>query len=154
MKIRDIEAADCSSRRTLVYSRIISKTHNTDLLIFLMIHGWVFAFRYVRYASVMYVTCRLYSRSECLRFALFVKQRHVFSSFSRGSSCRKRVDIQKPSWYSFTVKRFAGKIDVDSSRKRIAIDASAITIETRTVLSSVESWMIGDILSVYGEIKI
>ena len=61
----------------------------------------------------------------CLRFALFVKQRHVFSSFSRGSSCRNRVDIQKPSWYSFTVKDL-----------------------------QVESWMIGDILSVYGEIKI
>ena len=57
MKKRDIETADCSSRQTLVYSRIISKTHNTDLLIFVMFHGWVFAFCYLRYAYVMYVTC-------------------------------------------------------------------------------------------------
>ena len=48
MKKRDIEAADCSRRRTLyrAYSRIISKTHDTDFLIFVMIHGWVFVFRY------------------------------------------------------------------------------------------------------------
>ena len=64
MKKRDNEAADCSSRRILVYSRIISKTHNTDLLIFVMIHGWVFAFRYVRYACVMYVTCK-YRHNIC-----------------------------------------------------------------------------------------
>ena len=63
------------------------------------------------------------------------------------------IKLQEESGYSKAVvvflycKRFAGKIDVDSSRNRI--DAS-----TRTVLSSVESWMIGDILSVYGEIKI
>ena len=48
---------DCSSRRTLVYSRIISKTLDPDLLIFVVIHGWLFAFRCVRYAFVMYITC-------------------------------------------------------------------------------------------------
>ena len=70
------------------------------------------------------------------------------------------IKLQEESGYSKAVmvflccERFAGKIDVDSSRNRIAIDASAITIKTRTALSSVESWMIGDILSVYGEIKI
>ena len=63
MEKSDIEAADCSSRRTLVYSRIVSKTHNTDFLIFVMIHGWVFAFRYVRYACVMYDT-RMYRQHK------------------------------------------------------------------------------------------
>ena len=57
-------AADCSSRRTLVYSRIISTTHDPNLLIFVMIHGWVFAFRCVRYACVMYVTC-MYRQHNC-----------------------------------------------------------------------------------------
>ena len=33
-------------------------------LIFVMIHGWVFAFRYVRYAFVMYVTC-MYRQNIC-----------------------------------------------------------------------------------------
>ena len=56
-KKRDMEVAYCSSRRILVYLRIISKTHDTGLLIFVMIHGWMFAFRYVRYVFVVYVTC-------------------------------------------------------------------------------------------------
>ena len=64
MKKRDVEAADCTSRRTLVYTRIISKTHSTDLPIFVMIHGWVFAFRYVLYACTMYVTC-MYRQNIC-----------------------------------------------------------------------------------------
>ena len=57
MKRHDIGAADCSSRRTRVYSSTISKIHDPDLLIFVMIHGWLFAFRCVRYAFVMYITC-------------------------------------------------------------------------------------------------
>ena len=64
MNKRDIEAADCSSRRTLLYSKIIPKSHHTDLLIFVMIHGWVFAIRYVRYACVMYVR-RMYHQNIC-----------------------------------------------------------------------------------------
>ena len=56
------------------------------------------------HGSWRHVASLLCVAGVCLRFALFVKQRHFFSSFSRGSSCRKRVDLQKPSWYSFTVK--------------------------------------------------
>ncbi len=47
-----------------VYSRIISKPHDTDLLILVMIHRWVFALRYVRYDCVMYVTC-MYRQDIC-----------------------------------------------------------------------------------------
>ena len=47
-----------------LYSRIISKAHDTDLLIVVMNHGWVLAFRYVRYDCVMYVKC-MYRQNIC-----------------------------------------------------------------------------------------
>ena len=42
----------------------MAQTYDTDLLIFVMIHWRVFAFRYVRYAFVMYVTC-MYRQNIC-----------------------------------------------------------------------------------------
>ena len=71
------------------------------------------------------------------------------------------IKLQEESVYSITVviclycERFAGKFDVDSSRNRIDTSMSSNDQSPeKGELSSLESWMIGDMLSVYDEIKI
>ena len=54
--------------------------------------------------DAMALRCCVSLTLACVCDLHFSSSRHVFSSFPRVSSCRKRVDIQKPSWYSFTVK--------------------------------------------------
>ena len=71
------------------------------------------------------------------------------------------IKLQEESVYSKAVviclycERFASNFDVDISRNRI--DTSIIRCHQspeKVEPSSLESWMIGDMLSVYGEIKI
>ena len=85
--------------------------------------------------------------AECLLIAIFVKQRHFFSSLQEESVYSKAAVI------CLYCERFVGKFDVDSNRNRI--DTSPEKGElSRLESTSLESWMIGDMLSVYGEIKI
>ncbi len=63
------------------------ESSHLTLLIFVMIHGWVFAFRYVRYAFVMYVTC-MYRQHICqAAYVLYSCDMCVFSYMCGTMAC-------------------------------------------------------------------
>ena len=76
-------------------------------------------------------------------------------SFHRfpGDKVAGRECIFKAVMICLYCERFAGKFDVDSSRNRIDTSPEKKT-NCLDLVVSLESWMIGDMLSVYGEIKI